>query len=65
MNGAGTTTASEMRAVVIDGRGGVDLIDKAVPAPSDDEVLISPLAVGVCGTDLHLSRVPFRSLVTR
>lgn len=54
MNGAGATSASAMRAIVIDGRGGVDLVEKAVPAPSEDEVLISPRAVGVCGTDLHL-----------
>jgi threonine dehydrogenase-like Zn-dependent dehydrogenase len=43
-----------MTAVVIDGLGGVDLVEKPVPRPVDGEVLIAPQATGVCGTDLHL-----------
>jgi threonine dehydrogenase-like Zn-dependent dehydrogenase len=43
-----------MTAVVIDGRGGVELVEKPVPRPGDGEVVIAPQATGVCGTDLHL-----------
>src|SRR4051812_32085049 len=43
-----------MTAVVIDGRGGVELVEKPVPQPGDGEVIIAPQATGVCGTDLHL-----------
>jgi threonine dehydrogenase-like Zn-dependent dehydrogenase len=43
-----------MTAVVIDGRGGVELVEKPVPQPGDGEVVIAPQATGVCGTDLHL-----------
>ena len=43
-----------MTAVVIDGRGGVELVEKPVPQPLDGEVIVAPRATGVCGTDLHL-----------
>src|SRR4051794_5875170 len=43
-----------MTAVVIDGRGGVELVEKPAPQPGDGEVVIAPQATGVCGTDLHL-----------
>jgi threonine dehydrogenase-like Zn-dependent dehydrogenase len=43
-----------MTAVVLDGRGGVELVEKPVPQPMDGEVVIAPQATGVCGTDLHL-----------
>src|SRR3954454_9592588 len=43
-----------MTAVVLDGRGGVELVEKPVPQPMDGEILIAPHATGVCGTDLHL-----------
>jgi 2-desacetyl-2-hydroxyethyl bacteriochlorophyllide A dehydrogenase len=43
-----------MRAAVVDGRGGVDLQDRPVPIPAAGEVVIRPRATGVCGTDLHL-----------
>src|SRR3954451_2169252 len=43
-----------MTAVVIDGRGGVELVEKPVPQPGDGEAVIAPQATGVCGTHLHL-----------
>jgi len=43
-----------MRAVVLDGRGGVELTERPEPTPGAHEVVIAPAAVGVCGTDLHL-----------
>ncbi|GAA4385043.1 zinc-dependent alcohol dehydrogenase [Tsukamurella soli] len=43
-----------MRAVVLDGRGGHELVDIARPSASAGELVIAPGAVGVCGTDLHL-----------
>jgi len=43
-----------MRAIVLDGRGGVELTERPEPTPGAREVVIAPAAVGVCGTDLHL-----------
>lgn len=43
-----------MRAVVIDGKGGIDVVDKPIPEPGPSDVLIAVQATGVCGTDLHL-----------
>ena len=48
-----------MRAWVVDrGPGeGVPLgrVDRDVPVPADDEVLVEVTACGVCRTDLHLA----------
>jgi len=43
-----------MRAVVLDGNGGVELQDIPRPAPQEGWVVIAPVGTGVCGTDLHL-----------
>lgn len=43
-----------MRAVVVDGRSGIALVDKPIPEPGPEQVLIQVEATGVCGTDLHL-----------
>ncbi|MDT5155188.1 MAG: hypothetical protein QOI01_6921 [Mycobacterium sp.] len=43
-----------MRAVVLDGKGNYEAADKPRPVAGPDELVIEPVAVGVCGTDLHL-----------
>lgn len=43
-----------MRAIVLDGTGGVDLTQVPEPEPGPHEVVVAPTAVGICGTDLHL-----------
>lgn len=43
-----------MQAVVVDGRGGIDLQQRPAPTPGSEEVVIRPHATGICGTDLHL-----------
>jgi len=43
-----------VKAIVLDGKGGVALTNLTEPSPSAGEVVIAPAAVGVCGTDLHL-----------
>jgi 2-desacetyl-2-hydroxyethyl bacteriochlorophyllide A dehydrogenase len=43
-----------MRAVVLDGTGGVELTRVPDPQPGPEDVVIAPAAVGICGTDLHL-----------
>ncbi|MCU1700415.1 MAG: alcohol dehydrogenase Zn-containing [Mycobacterium sp.] len=43
-----------MRAVVLDGQGNFEAADKPRPVAGPGEVVIEPVAVGVCGTDLHL-----------
>lgn len=43
-----------MRAIVLDGRGYVELVNVPPPIAGPHDVVISPEAVGICGTDLHL-----------
>lgn len=45
-----------MRAVVCDGGGGVDLVER--PDPAGDGVRVEILAAGICATDLHLTHSP-------
>jgi threonine dehydrogenase-like Zn-dependent dehydrogenase len=42
-----------VRAVVYAADGTISLRDRPVPVPGTGEVLLRPLAVGICGTDLH------------
>ena len=44
-----------MRAVVLDGRGSIELRDIPEPTPGPTDIVIAPEAVGICGTDLHLA----------
>lgn len=54
-----TGLPSTMRAWVVSGRGGergrVIEVERSVPRPAPDEVLVRVLACGVCRTDLHLA----------
>ncbi|GAB2627907.1 alcohol dehydrogenase [Paractinoplanes abujensis] len=43
-----------MRAIVLDGRNGVELSTRPEPTPGPGQVVVAPAAVGICGTDLHL-----------
>jgi len=43
-----------MRAIVLDGSGGVELTEVPDPTPGAEEIVVAPGAVGICGTDLHL-----------
>jgi 2-desacetyl-2-hydroxyethyl bacteriochlorophyllide A dehydrogenase len=43
-----------MHAVVLDGRGNYETVDRSRPVAAPGEVVIEAVAVGVCGTDLHL-----------
>jgi 2-desacetyl-2-hydroxyethyl bacteriochlorophyllide A dehydrogenase len=43
-----------MIAAIVDGKGGIDIVERPVPVPGEGDVLIAPGATGVCGTDLHL-----------
>ena len=43
-----------MRAAAVRGVGDVGLIDLPIPPPAPAQVLIEPLIVGLCGTDLEL-----------
>lgn len=44
-----------MRAIILDGRGSVELTEVPEPVAGDHDVVIAAEAVGICGTDLHLS----------
>lgn len=43
-----------MRAIVLNGHGGVEFDEVPEPRPGPGDVVIAPEAVGICGTDLHL-----------
>ena len=43
-----------MRSVVVHGPGDVRLEEAPVPAPGPGELLVAPLRVGICATDLEL-----------
>jgi propanol-preferring alcohol dehydrogenase len=43
-----------MRAIQIDGRGQVQLVELTRPIPTPEQVLVQVHACGVCRTDLHL-----------
>jgi L-iditol 2-dehydrogenase len=55
-SGNGEKTAKDMRASVLMSAGVVTMQERAVPTPSDDEVLIQVASVGVCGSDVHYYR---------
>lgn len=42
-----------MKAVVFPGSGKIDLVEKPMPKPKPNEVIIAMKAAGVCGSDLH------------
>ena len=44
-----------MRAVVLDGKGSIDVTDLPEPVAGAGEVVIAPEVVGICGTDIHLA----------
>ena len=43
-----------MRAIVLDGRGSVELTEMPEPIAGPFDVIIAPEAAGICGTDLHV-----------
>ncbi len=51
--------ASTMRAIRFHGPGDLRLDELAAPDPKPGEVRLRPLAVGLCGTDSHISKGEF------
>lgn len=43
-----------MKAIVIQEPNDIKLIDRGIPEPQPDEVLIKVKASGICGTDIHI-----------
>ena len=43
-----------MKALVVSAPGTIDLIEREVPLPGVDEILVRPVVVGMCGTDLEI-----------
>lgn len=50
-----STKGSTMRAVVLDGKGSIDVTDLPDPVAGEGEIVIAPEVVGICGTDIHLA----------
>ncbi|MBT8163247.1 MULTISPECIES: alcohol dehydrogenase catalytic domain-containing protein [Arthrobacter] len=44
-----------MRAVVLDGKGSIEVAQIEDPVAGAGEIVIAPEAVGICGTDIHLA----------
>ncbi|MBF4577883.1 alcohol dehydrogenase catalytic domain-containing protein [Frondihabitans sp. VKM Ac-2883] len=44
-----------MRAVVLDGKGSIEITELPDPVAGLTDVVIAPEAVGICGTDIHLA----------
>lgn len=52
-----------MKTLICNNPGSIEYIDRDMPHPKDDEVLLKINAVGICGTDIHAfaGRQPFFS----
>jgi len=44
-----------MRVVILDGRGSFEIQELPDPEPGPGDLVVAPVAVGICGTDLHLA----------
>jgi len=44
-----------MKAIEIRGPGNLALVDLSRPEPAADEILVTVMASGICGTDLHIA----------
>lgn len=60
-NGAGTQgeLPDTMRAAVLFGPSDLRVVDRPVPVPAPDEVLVKVAMCGACGTDLSIQEKPF------
>ena len=61
--GACTKSDHPMKALVWMGPGQLELTERPVPVPRTGELLIRTVAVGLCGTDLHLIQGAFAPAV--
>ncbi len=52
-----------MRAISVRHDLGIELIETPAPSPADDEIVLMPLAAGICGTDLHIVKGEFPQAV--
>jgi L-iditol 2-dehydrogenase len=50
---------SKMRAAVLFGPGDLQVVERPVPAPGPQQVLIKVAACAICGTDLKITTHPF------
>lgn len=55
----GPSPSGRMRAVQVTQDHRVGIVETAIPALAEGEVLIRPAACGICGTDLHILRHGF------
>ncbi len=53
VEGVDTTVPATMRASVLVRQGVIEVQERPVPVPAEDEVLVRVASVGVCGSDVH------------
>ena len=58
-NGTSGSPPATMRAAVLFGPGDFRIVEKPVPQPGPDEVLVKVAMCGTCGTDLKIQQHPF------
>ena len=47
----------KMKVAVMEGIGKMGYLERDIPVPKDDEVLVKLQYVGICGSDLHYYEV--------
>ena len=56
-------TSKTMRAVSIEADHAIRTVERPCPTPQDDEIIVAPIAGGICGTDLHIVKGEFPQAV--
>jgi len=52
-------TEKLMRSISIGSDLGIKIVETPAPMPLDDEIIVAPIAGGICGTDLHIVKGEF------
>ncbi len=52
-----------MRSVSVNADLSITIVETPAPTPLDDEIIVAPIAGGICGTDLHIVKGEFPQAV--
>ena len=56
-------TEKLMRSISVNADLSITTVETAAPTPLDDEIIVAPIAGGICGTDLHIVKGEFPQAV--